>query len=215
MRVVFVPRDAVVLAGNWDVLGLTGTGSFDYELPDQFVDEAFTFPLTEEQTQRGGPVYHLGVLTLTSVGHCGFALGVARRALEEIARLAPRKTRMGAATPIAGQERFQHDFAVKDAARRAARALAFEVFADLQATVERGDDPTVEQAHHARQVTTYATGVAADTVDFAYAWAATDALRPGALQRCFRDIHAATQHIFVDPATMVHAAPVLLDAYRA
>ena len=156
MRVVFVPRDRVELRDNWDVLGLSGTGSFDYELSEQFVDAAFTFPLTAEETQRGGPVYRLGVLTLTSIGHCGFALGVARRALEEITRIADTKTRMGASSPIGDQPRFQHDLVFHDAARRAARALAVEVFTDLQDTVDRGDDPTVEQAQRARQVTTYA-----------------------------------------------------------
>jgi len=214
MRVIFVPRDRVVLRDNWDVLGLSGTGSYDYELSEQFVDEAFTFPLTAEQTQRGGPVYRLGVLTLTSIGHCGFALGVGRRALEEIARGAQTKTRMGAAAPIGDQQLFQHDFVFHEAALRAARAFAVEVFNDLQATVERGDAVTPEQAHRARQVTTYATRVAAEVVRFAYTWAATDALRPSALQRCFRDIHAATQHIFVDNSTLTAAAPVLLTSYR-
>jgi alkylation response protein AidB-like acyl-CoA dehydrogenase len=214
MRVVFVHRDQVVLRDNWDVLGLSGTGSYDYELPEQFVDEAFTFPLTAEQTQRGGPVYRLGVLTLTSIGHTGFALGVARRALEEITRLADTKTRMGATSPIRDQQLFQHDIVLQDAALRAARAFAVEVFGDLQATVDRGDDVTPEQAQRARQVTTYVTRVAAEVVRFAYTWAATDALRPSALQRCFRDIHAATQHIFVDSATLTAAAPVVLAHYR-
>ena len=214
MRVVFVPRGQVVLRDNWNVLGLSGTGSYDYDLPEQFVDEAFTFPLTQEQTQRGGPVYRLGVLTLTSIGHCGFALGVARRALEEITRLADTKTRMGATSPIRDQQLFQHDFVLQDAALRAARAFAVEVFGDLQATVDRGDAVDPEQAQRARQVTTYATGVAAEVVRFAYTWAATDALRPSALQRCFRDIHAATQHIFVDSGTLTAAAPLVLARYR-
>jgi alkylation response protein AidB-like acyl-CoA dehydrogenase len=34
MRVVFVPRDAVQFLGNWDVVGPSGTGSYDYELPE-------------------------------------------------------------------------------------------------------------------------------------------------------------------------------------
>lgn len=214
MRVVFVPREQVTLRGNWDVLGLSGTGSYDYEIPEQFVDEAFTFPLTAEETQRGGPVYRLGVLTLTSIGHCGFALGVARRALEEVASLAATKTRMGATEPIEDQQLFQHDFSLQDAALRSARAYAFEVFGAAQEAVQRGDDLSLEQRHRARQVTTYTTRVAAEVVRFAYTWAATDALRPSALQRCFRDLHAATQHIFVDNSTLTAAAPVLLATYR-
>jgi len=213
MRVVFVPRDRVEFLGNWDVLGLSGTGSYDYELSEQLVDADWTFPLAAEVARRGGPVYRLGVLVLTSLGHCGFALGVARRSLEEIARLSGSKQRMGASSPIAGQQLFQHDFAYQDAALRSARAYAFEVFADAQATVERGDELSDEQRHRARQATTYATRVAADVVRCAYTWAGTDGLRPGPLQRCFRDIHAATQHIFVDNSTLTAATPVLLPGY--
>jgi alkylation response protein AidB-like acyl-CoA dehydrogenase len=213
MRVAFVPRDRVEFLGNWDVLGLSGTGSYDYALPEQFVGEDWTFPLTAEVPRRGGPVYRLGVLVLTSIGHCGFALGVGRRSLQEIARLSSRKQRMGSAGPVGDQQLFQHDFAFHEAALRSARAYALELFASAQESVEAGDDLTDEQRHRVRQATTYATRVSADAVRFAYTWAGTDALRPGPLQRCFRDIHAATQHIFVDNSTFTAATPVLLAAY--
>ena len=215
MRVVFVPRDRVEFLGNWDVVGLSGTGSYDYELAEQFVDTDWTFSLTSAVPQRGGPVYRLGVLVLTSIGHCGFALGVGRRSLEEVARISRSKLRMGAATTISEQQMFQYDFAYQEAALRAARAYAFEVFGDVQATVDRGDELSAEQRHRARQATTYATRVAADVVRCAYTWAGSDGLRPGALQRCFRDMHAATQHIFVDNSTLTSATAVLLDGYSA
>jgi indole-3-acetate monooxygenase len=214
MRVVFVPRERVEFLGNWEVLGLSGTGSHDYELPEQFVGEDWTFPLTAEVPQRGGPVYRLGVLVLTSIGHCGFALGVGRRSLQEIAGLSGRKQRMGSAVRVRDQQLFQHDFAFHEAALRSARAYALERFGSVQESVEAGDELTDEQRHRVRQVTTYATRVAADAVRFAYTWAGTDALRPGPLQRCFRDISAATQHIFVDNSTFTAATPALLAAYE-
>ena len=40
-----LPADQVKLKGNWDVMGLRGTGSFDFEVPEQFVDKGATFPL--------------------------------------------------------------------------------------------------------------------------------------------------------------------------
>ena len=61
-------------------------------------------------------------------------------------------------------------------------------------------------------MTTYATHVAADTVRFAYRWAGSDALRqPSVLGRCFRDMHAATQHVFVDNNTLSDAGVLLVD----
>ena len=59
------------------------------------------------------------------------------------------------------------------------------------------------QQQRMRQATTYATRVAADAARFAYTWAGTAALRNGGvLQRCFRDIHAGTQHLYVDNNTL-------------
>ncbi len=34
-----VPSDSVEITGNWDVMGLRGTGSFDYSIPEQFVED--------------------------------------------------------------------------------------------------------------------------------------------------------------------------------
>ncbi|HEV2369898.1 MAG TPA: acyl-CoA dehydrogenase family protein, partial [Acidimicrobiales bacterium] len=191
MRVAFLPRDAVRFLGNWDVLGLVGTGSYDYAVDDVFVDEGFTFPLIGAEIRRGGPVYRLGVLGLTSIGHCGFALGVGRRALEEVAKGAPGKVRMSGLAPVADDPVFRHDFAFHEAALRSARAYAFEIFGAAMEQAEAGRDPDLEVAQRLRQATTYATRVAVDVVRASYGWLGTDGIRPSVLQRCLRDIETA------------------------
>lgn len=211
IRAFFVPAAGVELLGNWDVMGLCGTGSYDYAVPEQTVDESFTFRLVEDEPQRGGPLYRLGVLGLTAAGHAAFALGVGKRALEELLTIVAGKQRLGATIPLREQQLFRHELGMHDAALRAARALVFESFDDAQSTLERGDDATPLQRQRLRQATTYATRVAVDVVRFAYTAAGTDALRPSVLQRCFRDMHAATQHIFVDPDTMTETGRLLVD----
>src|SRR5262249_31583604 len=108
---VFVPRERAVLLGDWDVLGLAAPHSVDYEIPEQVVDEGWLFGLLDAEPQRGGDVYRLGVLSLTSVGHCAFALGVGRRALDEIVEIVSAKQRLGA-EPVRDQQLFQHDLAM-------------------------------------------------------------------------------------------------------
>ena len=61
-------------------------------------------------------------------GHAGFALGVGARALDELLAIVPTKQRMGQFSPVADEQLFQHDFAMHDAALRAARAYVFDVF---------------------------------------------------------------------------------------
>ena len=79
-----VPKDTVELTGNWDVMGLRGTGSFDYTIPEQFIEEGRTFWLFDGDPRCGGGVYRLGVVGFAGIGHAGWALGVARRAMDEI-----------------------------------------------------------------------------------------------------------------------------------
>jgi indole-3-acetate monooxygenase len=69
-------------------------------------------------------------------------------------------------------------------------------------------------AQRIRQSTTYAHQQAADIVWFCYTWGGSDSLRnPSPLGRAMRDMSGATQHVFVDPITMVDAAPALLDQW--
>ena len=89
MLAFLVPSDSVEITGNWDVMGLRGTGSFDYTIPEQVVEEGRTFWLFDGEPRCGGGVYRLGVVGFAGIGHAGWALGVARRALDEIQASSP------------------------------------------------------------------------------------------------------------------------------
>jgi alkylation response protein AidB-like acyl-CoA dehydrogenase len=211
LRVVFLRPEQVVVRGNWDVLGLAGTGSYDYTVDDQFVAEGFSFPLLTATPRRGGPTYNLGLFGIVASGHAGFALGVGARALDELLDLVPTKQRMGGFTPVAEEQLFQHDYALHDAALRSARAYVFDTFGASEAAALAGGAPSLVQQQRMRQAATYATRVAADAARFAYTWAGTSALRNGGvLQRCFRDIHAGTQHVYVDNNTLTAYTQTLL-----
>jgi alkylation response protein AidB-like acyl-CoA dehydrogenase len=211
LRVVFLRPEQVVVRGNWDVLGLAGTGSYDYTVDDQFVAEGFSFPLLTAAPRRGGPTYNIGLFGIVASGHAGFALGVGARALDELLDLVPTKQRMGGFTPVSDEQLFQHDYAMHDAALRSARAYVFDIFGASEAAALAGGAPSFVQQQRMRQATTYATRVAADAARFAYTWAGTSALRNGGvLQRCFRDIHAGTQHVYVDNNTLTAYTQTLL-----
>lgn len=211
MRVALLPKEKVILKGNWHVAGLQGTGSVDYRVPEQWLDEGFTFDLFVHEPRAGGDFYRMGILTITAAGHAGFALGVGRRALDEIRELSKRKLRMGADVSVAEHPTFQRDYARQETALRAARALVFEAFGAAEAAVLSGREPSLEERALVRTATTWATGVATEAADFAYRSAGTDSLRlPSTLQRAWRDLHASTQHIFVEERTYVDAAMVWL-----
>ena len=132
-----------------------------------------------------------------------------RRALQEIVPLARRKQRLGQAGPVATNERFLFELGQHDAMYRSARSYVFSAFMAAESQLRSGAALTAWQAAALRQATTYATHVARDVVTFAYHWAGADGLRPGVLQRLFRDTYASTQHIFVDDSTLTEAGRAL------
>src|SRR5882724_977563 len=108
------PVSAVELLGNWDVIGLVGTGSVDYRIPAQTLEPAFSFPLFEPELRRGHPRLRMGLAGLTCIGHAAFATGVARRALDELVVLATSKRRIGRSTLI-DDPVFQYRYAQAEA----------------------------------------------------------------------------------------------------
>jgi alkylation response protein AidB-like acyl-CoA dehydrogenase len=195
--------------GNWDVLGLRATASEDYEVRDVHVPKGATFDFFAPTRYRGGAVFDLGVFGLTGAGHAGFALGVTRRALDECIEIAASKHRMGAATPLRDSDRFLYELGTLESRYRAARAWVHESFSDAQQAAENG---TLTPAHITivRQATVHATQDGADVARQAYLLAGTTALRDGPLQRCFRDLHAGTQHFFANPTAAAELARDLL-----
>ena len=119
----------------------------------------------------------------------------------------PRAVRVAT---IGTEQLFQHELGLHDCAMRAARSLVYEAVAaaDAQARATGAVD-NVTQAR-LRASATYATRVATDAARFAFSWAGSAGLRPGIIQRCLRDMLAASQHIYVDNNTLTGYAQALL-----
>jgi alkylation response protein AidB-like acyl-CoA dehydrogenase len=208
-----VPKADAELRGNWDVLGLAATASWDYGIDAAFVPEGATFLFAAPTRHRGGPVFELGVMAQTAAGHAGFAEGVTRRALDELATIARTKVRMGAGTFLKDDERFLHALGTLESRFHSARSWMRESFAQIEQTVVTTGrlDPILN--NRVRQATVHITQEGADIVRQAYLLAGTTALRAGAMQRCFRDIHAGSQHFFASPAsTFDYARDVMAAA---
>jgi alkylation response protein AidB-like acyl-CoA dehydrogenase len=155
------------------------------------------FPAGEVERRA---VYELGVLGLTAAGDAGFALGVVRRAVDELILVAKTKHRMGASTPLRDSEWFLHALGTLETRARANETLVRAEFAAAQSQMEETRAPDPALVNRVRAVTVHVTHDGADIVRQCYLLAGTTALRRGPLERCFRDIHAGTQHFFASPA---------------
>jgi indole-3-acetate monooxygenase len=208
--VVHFPMSQVDLQGNWDTLGLRGTGSYDYDLKDKevFVPDHLVYPFVGVPPQRGGAQYSVGIIGFTSYGHTSFALGVIRRALDELIKLAPAKA--GPFGPLGNGAHFKHSFAAAESKFRAARAFVYDVWGDLSETLARGDEASVEQIALIRMAFRHVHDVGSEVTTFAHRAGGGVSLRDGVLQRTFRDLHSGTQHVLLSDQIYQECGRVLL-----
>jgi alkylation response protein AidB-like acyl-CoA dehydrogenase len=208
------PKDTILLKGNWDVLGLRGTGSFDYVQNGEevFVPEATTYSFDAETPRRGGTQYRIGLVGFTSWGHTSWALGVGRRALDEIARLA--RERSDVFGLLADSASFRKSFAEAEAKYRSARAFVYESWDSIAATSARGVAPTLEQIALLRLAMRHIHDVLSEITTMAHRYSRGVSLRSSKLQRAYRDAHAGTQHLLLADEIEFECARVLLGVTK-
>lgn len=202
-----LPKEQATLVDNWDVMGLKASGSIDYTCENVFVPEAYTYDVTTKESVYGGAVYQVGLANMSGINHAGWALGVARRMLDEMKALAQKKS--GTPGASVNTDQFAAEFARAEATLRSARAFVFEVWRGNEETLDGGGLLTVEQETLTRLALNNATWSAHDVCMVVYKWAATAALRHGDLQRFFRDMHAGTQHMTSGPMVLQACGRVL------
>jgi len=209
----FLSKEQIRLHGNWDVVGLQSTGSFDYEIPEQDIPVDWTFNQYWTEPRRGSNVAGMGALATVYSGHTGVILGMANRALEEVARIATQRKRLGSTETIASTQIFRIEFAKHEALYRAARALVLQVFADAEATANTGKAISNMQLQRIRQTCTWAHQAARDVVRFSYDAVSASLRKPSVLGKYLVDVSVGAQHIVVDPMTLVDAAPLLIESW--
>lgn len=206
-----LPVGHAEVLGNWDVLGLQATASYDYRLRDVHVPRSRSFDFFAPVVHRGGPVYSLGVLPLTAAGHAGWALGVTRRVLDEVTALATTTTRLGATSSLATNERFLFELGRLEGRFRAGRAWVREACAAAEAEAQRDGTVSGLTAALVREACRHVNQEGADIAREAYLLAGTKALRDGPIQRGFRDLHAGSQHFFASPAAAIELGTTLVN----
>ena len=86
-RIFVVPVEKATLIDNWDVIGLRGTGSIDYTIDNVFVPEGYTHFATIAHSERAEGLTTSASLGFAVLCHSGWALGVGRRLLDELANI--------------------------------------------------------------------------------------------------------------------------------
>ena len=199
-RMMLVPASQVEFIDTWHVSGLSGTGSSDFAIRDAFVPDTLAVGLGLEQIVDR-PLYRFPQFGLLAMGIAAVSLGLARAAIDELVDLAGGKTPAGSGRSLAARPATQAEVARAEATLRSARAFYYEAIDTAWAEAQRGRLGR-DARRDIRLATTHATQASAEAVDRMYhLGGGTSVYRSSPLQRFFRDVHVATQHMMVGPAT--------------
>jgi alkylation response protein AidB-like acyl-CoA dehydrogenase len=202
---VFEASDVEIL-DTWNVSGLRGTGSHDFRVERAFVPADRSIVLGVTPPVLDGPLYRIPIITSLGYAVCAVALGIARRAIEELLSLGAHKAPAGSRRTLLEITTIQERIGEAEARLRSARAFLFEALDGACSTLAAGDSLSTEQRCDLRVAAANAAWQSAAAVDIMYnAGGGSSIHSTSPLQRCFRDVHVATQHQRVSPFVIQQA----------
>ena len=211
VRLMLMPIDSVEVIDTWSVSGLRGTGSHDIAVVSQIVPAARGISLFSDRPRHPGALYSFPLFGLLATGIAAVALGIARGAVEDFVELAAGKTPSGGHKTLAERASVQAELARAEAALRAARGLLLEEADAAWLAAESGEPIPEQRRAGLRLAASHATSVAAEVVTTMYhAGGGSSIYDSSPLQRRLRDVHVATQHMMVAPATWELTGRLLL-----
>lgn len=211
IRLVLMPATEVEVIDTWSVSGLRATGSHDIAVDGLAVPAARTASLITDSPRERGALYAFPPFGLLAASIAAVALGIARGALDDLAELAGVKTPTLSTRKLAERAATQSQLARAEAGLRAARSLLYDSAERAWEAAVGGAEIPTELRAGLRLASTHAVEAAAAAVDAAWSLAGGGAIyATGPLERRFRDVHAATQHMLVGPATWELAGRSLL-----
>jgi alkylation response protein AidB-like acyl-CoA dehydrogenase len=216
IRYVFFPRSEVTVEDTWQVVGMRGTGSHDWGVSDAFVPDELTQLFTAPSPWPGA-LYRLPRSVIASVHFSAVETGIARHAIDSFVELAQEKVPTMERRTMSSRRLLRERVQAQEAVARAefllesARAYRARIIAEIWATAEAGEAPSLEQRARLRLAGTAATENAVRAVDMMFHAAGTTAIEEASpLSHCFRDVHVAAQSIVVSPLFFEHVGRVLL-----
>lgn len=209
-RLVAFPAGDATIVDTWHVLGLEGTGSHDFEVTDLEIplDHSMTFAF---EPWPSGSLWRMPPMALFFSPMAAVPLGIARAAIDELVRLAGEKTPYRSSRSLADRDVVQSMVAQAEAAVRSARAFLREALGEAHGCAERGDGITLRQRALVRLAVINASRAGVRAVDLCFEAAGSTALFvSNPMQRYFRDVHTAGQHVVLAFSGLETVGRVLL-----
>ncbi len=207
------PSEAQII-DTWHVTGLRATGTQDLYVEDVFVPDEMTGGITMPAGPQPVRDCLLAKIPLFPLLHLAqsppVCLGLARRAIEEFRELALTKPVSFGPPRLCETVQAQVGLARAEALVRSARCYWYEEVEALWGTVAEGREPSLEALSAVRIASLMAAENSVAAADLLYRLAGTSAIfQSSPLERCWRDLHAAAQHLGVQDGRWETAGRVL------
>jgi alkylation response protein AidB-like acyl-CoA dehydrogenase len=215
MIVFLVPKSQAEVIDNWHVAGLQGTGSLDFSVDGIFVPEELTYVLGIRAV-RGGDLFRLGMPAFVSNEVPPLAIGLARRALDDITDLATHTARFPGGPTVSERAVFHKELGRAETRIRAARAVHREAMAAAWESAVAGTVPGEELQLAVTTASVYAVETCAEVVTDLFRYGGGRALAlANPMQRHLRNVLAARQHIALSEENYEIAGRYLLQSAKA
>jgi alkylation response protein AidB-like acyl-CoA dehydrogenase len=211
IRLALFPREEAEVLDTWHVSGLRGTGSHDIAVKGLAVPVERSASLISDAPLTDAPLYAFPPFGLLAVAIAAVTLGTARAAIDDVLELAGAKTPTLSTRKLAERPATQAEVARAEATLGGGRALLLGAVDDAFEAATAGSPLSRDLRARLRMAATHAVDCATTAVDSAYRLAGGSAIyETSPLQRRFRDVHAATQHMLIAPATWELTGKALL-----
>jgi alkylation response protein AidB-like acyl-CoA dehydrogenase len=211
VRSFFLPIAKCEILDTWHTAGLRGTGSHDWQVTDVFVPEQMSFPILFDGARAPGALFVKDFAAFAVARVAAVSLGIARDAIDTFMAVAKIKTPMVASSTLATQHVTHDKLGRAEALLRSARAYLYETVRMLPYNPTWSEPMEDDLRAAIRLAGAHAAQSAAEAVDLMFNCAGTTGIYENSrLQRCFRDVHVANQHINVAPSNIEMVGQYLL-----
>jgi alkylation response protein AidB-like acyl-CoA dehydrogenase len=210
----FVPQPQVQIIDTWYVTGLRASGTQDLYVEDLFVPDEMTAPFAlpaGPRALRTSALTNIPFFTLFCVAQAPpVCLGLARRAIEEFKETA-RTKQAAFGPPLREQVQAHAALARAEALVRSARIYWYDrIEAMWQAAVE-GRELSLDALAEVRMASLVAAENSVAAADLLQRVAGTTAIfQSSPLERVWRDVHTAAQHMHVQDGRWETVGRILL-----
>ena len=209
IRFMLLPASKCEIIDTWMVAGLRGTGSHNVVVHDVFVPAAYSAGFFDPYVLSEAR-YRIPAFSRVVPGLGAMALGIAWTAIETLKEIAGVKTPVRTTQMLRDAPDAQARVSQAEALVRSARLFLFDSLGQLWTKLLASDEVTMDARALTRLAASHAVTNAVQAVDLMYVAGGASSLYVSCpLERAFRDVHAMTQHIAVQPRVMQSTGRVL------